>query len=47
MLIYIKSCTRIGDGRIDREVAEIPQMLQLSRFILENSLYIITLTMRN
>jgi hypothetical protein len=35
-------CTHIG--QIDGEVAEIPRMLQLSRFILGNSLYIITLT---
>jgi hypothetical protein len=42
MLICIKLCTRIG--RIDGEVAEIPRMLQLSRFILGNTLYIITLT---
>jgi hypothetical protein len=37
-----KLCTHIG--RIDGEVAEIPRMLQLSRFILGNSLCIITLT---
>jgi hypothetical protein len=42
MLIYIKLCTHIG--RIDGEVAEILLMLQLSQFILGNSLYIITLT---
>jgi hypothetical protein len=44
MLIYIKLCTHIG--RIDGEVAEIPRMLQSShdQFILENSHYIITLT---
>jgi hypothetical protein len=40
MLIYIKLCTHIG--RIDGEVAEIPRMPQLSQFILENSLYIIS-----
>jgi hypothetical protein len=30
-------------GRIDGEVTEIPRMLQLCQFILENSLYIMTL----
>jgi hypothetical protein len=42
MLISIKLCTHIG--QIDGEVAEIPRILQLSQFILGNSLYIITLT---
>jgi hypothetical protein len=42
MLICIKLCTHIG--QIDGEVTEIPRMLQLSQFILGNSLYIITLT---
>jgi hypothetical protein len=42
MLIYIKLCTHTG--RIDGEVAEIPRMLQLIKFILGNSLYIMTLT---
>jgi hypothetical protein len=42
MLIYIKLCTHIG--RIDVEVAETPQMLPRSQFILENPLYIMTLT---
>jgi hypothetical protein len=31
-------------GQIDGEVAEIPRMLQLSQFILGNSLYIIMMT---
>jgi hypothetical protein len=39
MLIYIKLC-----AHIDGEVAEIPWMLQLSQFIVGNSLYIMTLT---
>jgi hypothetical protein len=42
MLIYIKLCTNIG--QIDGEAAEIPRMMQLSPFILGNSLYIMTLT---
>jgi hypothetical protein len=42
MLICIKLFTHIG--QIDGEVTEIPRMLQLSQFILGNSLYIITLT---
>jgi hypothetical protein len=37
MLICIKLCTHIG--QIDGEVTEIPRMLQLSQFILGNSLY--------
>jgi hypothetical protein len=43
MLICIKLCTHIW--QIDGEVTEIPRMLQLSQFILGNSLYIITLTL--
>jgi hypothetical protein len=43
MLISIKLCNHII-GRIDGELAEIPRMLQLSQYILGNSLYIRTLT---
>jgi hypothetical protein len=38
MLISMKLCTHIW--RIDGEVADIPRMLQLSQFILGNSLNI-------